>query len=77
MSKTLDKVREVIAEVLEVEQGDITIDSTPDTLTTWDSLRHLNIVLALESEIGIQLDPDEIEKIVSVRDIVEVIDAKC
>ena len=77
MSKTLDKVREVIAEVLEVEQGDITIDSTPDTLTNWDSLRHLNIVLALESEIGIQLDPDEIEKIVSVRDIVEVIDAKC
>ncbi|OGW97563.1 MAG: hypothetical protein A2Z81_09740 [Omnitrophica WOR_2 bacterium GWA2_45_18] len=39
----------------------------------WDSLTYLRIVAALESEFGIQITPDNINKFNSVLNIVEEI----
>ena len=36
----------------------LTEDSSSDTLPQWDSLRHMNLVLALEDEFGVSI-PDE------------------
>jgi acyl carrier protein len=44
----------------------VTPESTPDTIEGWDSIAHLNLVLALEQEFGIQLLPEEIEQLLSV-----------
>jgi acyl carrier protein len=29
-------------------------DSSPDTISGWDSLAHMNLVLALEEELGVE-----------------------
>lgn len=53
-----DKLKEVIATVLNVDVSRINANSSSDTIESWDSLRHMNLVLALEDEFGISL-PDE------------------
>lgn len=47
-----------MAAVLGVGETELSDDSSPDTVSTWDSLNHLNLVMAIESEFGIELTPD-------------------
>jgi acyl carrier protein len=51
-------LQDLMGTVLEVPAGSIGPDTSMDTVESWDSLRHLTLVLALESEFGVQI-PDE------------------
>lgn len=53
-----DRLRNVIATVLNVDPALIGPGASSDTIESWDSLRHMNLVLALEEEFGVSL-PDE------------------
>jgi acyl carrier protein len=53
-----DALKQVMAAVLRVPQAEIGPDSSTDTIPAWDSLRHMNLVLALEQEFGVSI-PDE------------------
>ena len=53
-----EKLRAVIAAVLNVDLSRIGPNSSSDTIQSWDSLRHMNLILALEEEFGVIL-PDE------------------
>ena len=44
--------------VFEVDASMIDDDASMDTIPTWDSVRHMNLVLALEEEFGVSF-PDE------------------
>jgi acyl carrier protein len=48
----------VVATVLTVDVGIIDQDASMDTIPKWDSLRHMNLVLALEEEFKVSI-PDE------------------
>ena len=37
-----------------------------DTVTGWDSLAHVRIIAALEAELGMQFDLEEIDEVTSV-----------
>ncbi len=60
MSGKLDeaKLKQVIANIFAVPVSDITEDSSKDSIPNWDSLKHMNLVLALEEEFGVSI-PDE------------------
>jgi acyl carrier protein len=45
-------------------------------LSGWDSIAHLNFILALEQEFGCSFTEDEMELFTSIRSVIEVIDAK-
>lgn len=51
-------VKKVMASVFEVEVGEITDEASMDTIKSWDSLRQMNLVLALEESFGVSI-PDE------------------
>lgn len=53
-----EKLKNVIATVLNVDVSRIDANASSDTIDSWDSLRHMNLVLALEEEFGVSL-PDE------------------
>jgi acyl carrier protein len=53
-----DKLKTVVATVLNVDVSRIDASASSDTIESWDSLRHMNLVLALEDEFGVSL-PDE------------------
>jgi acyl carrier protein len=52
----------------------VTDTSSADSLDTWDSLRHMNLMLALEEEFGIKFSDEQIMTMSSVGRIVAGID---
>lgn len=53
-----DALKQVIATMLNVDVSVINEDSSMDNVPSWDSLRHMNLVLALEEEFKVTI-PDE------------------
>jgi acyl carrier protein len=75
-SLLLDRVRGIAADVLEVPLAQVGLNSSPETIATWDSIHHLNLVLALEQEFSMQLEPEEIDQIGSIESAVAIIGTK-
>ena len=71
-----DKLREIIAEVLNVDADEITMDTTFVDDLGADSLDVFQIVMGIEEEFDIQIEAEEAEHIVSVEDAVEAIKKK-
>ena len=72
----LNRVRQIVADVFNLPLDQVHVDSSPDNIETWDSLQHLNVVLALEQEFGTQFTPEEIEQLLSVELIVALMEEK-
>ena len=49
----MELVFTIISKILKVPMENISIDSTSDTIENWDSLGHMNLILALEEELQI------------------------
>lgn len=73
---TLERVRRIVADIFNLSCEQITPASSPDNITGWDSLQHLNIVLALEQEFALQFTPEEIEQMLTVELIADLIEEK-
>lgn len=71
-----DQIRALAADVFELSSAQAADDASPATIQTWDSLRHLNFVLALESRFGVQFDPAEIEQIGSIKQAIDLVERK-
>ncbi len=69
-----EKILEVLKEVLEDENIDITCSQ--DTCDKWDSMAQLNLVVDLEDAFDISFLPEEIEEMKSVKDICRIINSK-
>lgn len=77
MSQTvLDQVVEVAADVFSLPRARLGAGSSPETIDSWDSVQHLNLVLALESRFGISLAPEDIERMKTLGAVSEVVGSK-
>jgi acyl carrier protein len=59
-------LRDIIADILEISPEQVTPDLSAGVVDSWDSFRHLQVVLALEGEYGVQFDPQRIPELTSV-----------
>ena len=69
----LDLLKKVIAEVLNVDPEEITPDTTFIDDLGADSLDLFQIIMAVEEELGIEVDTNEAENIKTVGDAAELI----
>jgi acyl carrier protein len=74
--RVLKRVLAIAADVFQVPEARLGPSSTPDTVEAWDSLHHLELVLALEQEFGIQSSPEEIEQLLSIELIAGLMEEK-
>lgn len=65
-----DRIREIIAGVLEVNVVEILESHQIGDIETWDSIHHLMIVTSLEEELDIQYDEDILFEMTSVAEII-------
>ncbi len=72
----LDRVRRIVADVFAVPIEQVAPNTSPDSIETWDSIQHLNLVLAVEQEFEVQFTPEEIEQLLSVELIADLIAEK-
>ena len=68
-----EKLAKIIAEVLNVDANEITLDTTFVDELGADSLDVFQIIMGIEKEFDIEIPNEEAEKIVSVGDAVEAI----
>lgn len=68
-----EKLKKIIAEVLNVDEDEITMDTTFVDDLGADSLDIFQIIMGLEEEFDIEIANEEAEKIVTVSDAVEQI----
>lgn len=68
------KIINILKEVLETE--DITSLTSQTNCENWDSLRHLSIVVGIETAFDIMLEPEEIAAMRSVKDIKDILRRK-
>ncbi len=71
-----DKLRQTLSAVLGVADMDLTDDSSPDSLPSWDSVTHLNLVVSLEETFGVAFSPEETMELTSLRLIRLMLDEK-
>ena len=68
-----EKLKKIIAEVLNVDEEEITMETTFVDDLGADSLDVFQIIMGLEEEFDIEIPNEEAEKIVTVGDAVEQI----
>ena len=69
----LNEVRQVAADIFNVPIEEVKPESSPHSIAAWDSLQHLNLVLALEQAFELEFAPEEIEEMVSIEAIVALV----
>ena len=71
-----DRIKKVISAVFKVPVKEINDKSSPYTIESWDSLKHMNLVVALEEEFGIMFEDDEIAELLNYSLICNIIKSK-
>ena len=68
------RTREVLARVLKVSPEAVADDASQVQLSEWDSVRHMNVVLALENDFGIEFDDAELPELTSLALLVAAVE---
>ena len=72
----LERVRRMAADIFRVDLGQVTPESSPEQVETWDSLHHLQLVLALEEAFGLSFEPEEVERMKTIAETAGLVEAK-
>jgi acyl carrier protein len=76
LKASFEDVRGIAADIFQVAAKRITPEASPDTIESWDSLQHLNLILALEQRFGLEFEPEEIERMTSIDAILAILEEK-
>ena len=72
----LEKLKKIIADILNIDEDNITEDTTFVDDLGADSLDLFELVMALEEEYGIEIPTDDLEKITTVGAVVDYLKAQ-
>ena len=71
------KVESVVLDIfLTVLKKKVDIKDSRTTLSQWDSLKHIEIIFAIEDELNIQFDEEEIEQLNDIQKIIKIASVK-
>ena len=66
-------LEEVVSSVFGVEPQSLDESSSPDSVEGWDSMRHVNLVTALEQHFNVSIDIDDVMEMGSVGKIRKIL----
>lgn len=69
----LEKLQKIVAEVLNVDAGEVTFDTTFVEDLGADSLDVFQIIMGIEETFDIEIKTEDVEKITTVGDALELI----
>ena len=59
-NKIENRIKNVLSAVLDIPVQEINDNSSSDTIDSWDSLKHMNLIIALEEEFNITIPDTEV-----------------
>ena len=76
MQSTINDVRQLAADVLKRPIDEVPVAATRESVPGWDSMAHLNLVLAVEQHFDIQSLPDEMLQMLTIELVAMLVDEK-
>lgn len=64
-----ERIRGIASHLFAIPADRIAANSSPESIEQWDSVQHLNLVLAIEERFNLQLSPEEIERMKNMEQI--------
>jgi acyl carrier protein len=71
-----NRIKKVMSAVFEIPVEQINNESSPDNIELWDSLRHMQLVVALEEEFNIRFEDEEISEMLNYQLIHHIVSNK-
>jgi len=71
-----EKLYKLIGDILNIRSEDISDDLTMREIETWDSLKHMELIVSIEREFDVQLTFEEIVQMQSVQAIKNILSIK-
>jgi acyl carrier protein len=69
----MEKINKILADNLKISLDQASQNLTMRDISDWDSLSHMNLIVAIEDEFEIQLTGDEIVEMISLDKIREIV----
>lgn len=60
-----EKLKKIIGSVFKIDASSVNNETSPDTVENWDSLNHLNLVLALEEGFDVSFTEEQTVEILN------------
>lgn len=76
MDKVYARLNEVFRDVFDDETIVVNENTTADDIEDWDSLEHINLVVAIENEFGIKFSMGETTSLKNVGEMASLINQK-
>ncbi len=70
------ELKETILKALKLEDWDITDETIAPQVPGWDSLNHVNVILAVEKHFNVHFKNIEVLKLKNVGDLQRLVDSK-
>lgn len=71
--EVLERLTNVFRSVFDDEEINITRETTADDIEDWDSLEHINLLVAVEQEFNMKFNMNEVGNMKNVGDMVDII----
>jgi acyl carrier protein len=68
-----NRLKKVLSEILDLHIEDINDKTSQNNVEQWDSLKQINLVIALEEEFEIQITDDSIQELIDYKSIKEIV----
>jgi acyl carrier protein len=75
-SSNWETLRRIAGDIFGQPSESLAPASSPESIESWDSVRHLSLVLAIEEHFGVEIEPEEFEKMNSLEAISTLVDGK-
>ena len=71
-----DKIKDAFREAMDNDDLEIELTDTFRDYEDWDSLAYLSMIAALDEEFGVEIENEEFEKLETVKDLLDAVEAK-
>lgn len=72
----VDRLTPIFREVLQTPDLDLTRDLDATQVENWDSLNHISLIIAIETELEMEFDTEELLHLSTVGEMIDMIEKK-
>ena len=66
MTELKQKIISIMADIFELDAANIPDDASPGVIENWDSIRHMNLIVALEEEFDVRCNDTDIVDVITI-----------
>ena len=74
--KLEEQIKNILSVVFEIPEEKIKDEFPTDTIESWDSLKHMKLIVALEEEFNVIFTDDDIIELINMKNIFRVLSEK-